>query len=116
MNPLGAKGAGEAGAVGAPAAIVNNPHLPPVLRFDPTGSPDRLPALLQAARTRALTDEEARTLAGALRTQEPWLEWAGKRERKRGDGFRLSTTGPASGAGRSTSAETRSSSAASWTG
>jgi adenine-specific DNA-methyltransferase len=59
-----------------------NPHLPPVLRFDPTGAPDRLPPLLEAARTRALTDEEARTLAAALRSQEPWLEWSGKRERR----------------------------------
>jgi adenine-specific DNA-methyltransferase len=41
-----------------------------------------MPALLEAARTRALTDEEARMLAAALRAQEPWLEWAGKRERK----------------------------------
>jgi adenine-specific DNA-methyltransferase len=59
-----------------------NPHLPPTLRFDPSGAPDRLPALLDAARTRPLTDEEAQSLAAALRTQEPWLEWAGKRERK----------------------------------
>src|SRR5208283_4470865 len=29
---------------------------------------------------RPLTDEEARIFAEALRTQEPWLEWAGKRE------------------------------------
>jgi adenine-specific DNA-methyltransferase len=59
-----------------------NPHLPPTLRFDSSGTPDRLPALLEAARSRALTDEEAQALAAALRTQEPWLEWAGKRERK----------------------------------
>ncbi|MEW6488164.1 MAG: DNA methyltransferase [Thermodesulfobacteriota bacterium] len=59
-----------------------NPHLPPVLRFDPTAGPDKLPELLEAARTRALTAEEARTLAEALRIQEPWLEWAGKREKK----------------------------------
>jgi adenine-specific DNA-methyltransferase len=59
-----------------------NPHLPPVLRFDATGGADRLPELLEVARTRALTEDEVGLLAGALRTQEPWLEWAGKRERK----------------------------------
>jgi adenine-specific DNA-methyltransferase len=59
-----------------------NPHLPPVLRFatDPAAT-DSLPALLQIARQRALSDEEAQVLANALRRHEPWLEWAGKRER-----------------------------------
>ena len=59
-----------------------NPHLPPRLRFsnDPA-SADRLPDLLQTARTRALTEAEAQELADALRRHEPWLEWAGKRER-----------------------------------
>lgn len=59
-----------------------NPHLPPVLRFDPTGEADRYPELLEAARQRPLTEEEIELLAGALRTQEPWLEWSGKREAK----------------------------------
>lgn len=59
-----------------------NPHLPPVLRSDPDGNADKLPELLQTARTRQLTPEEARTLADALRHREPWLEWAGKREKK----------------------------------
>ena len=47
-----------------------NPHLPPVLRFatDPTAA-DSLPALLQTARQRALSDEEAQVLAQALRRQ-----------------------------------------------
>ena len=59
-----------------------NPHLPPVLRFatNPAAT-DSLPALLQIARQRALSDEEAQVLANALRRHEPWLEWAGKRER-----------------------------------
>ena len=59
-----------------------NPHLPPRLRFsnDPA-SADRLPDLLQTARSRALTEAEAQELADALRRHEPWLEWAGKRER-----------------------------------
>ncbi|NUO82990.1 site-specific DNA-methyltransferase, partial [candidate division KSB1 bacterium] len=59
-----------------------DPHLPPVLRFDDTGASDKLPELLQAARTRPLTAEEAQQLAEALRRYEPWLEWAGKREKK----------------------------------
>jgi len=53
---------------------------PPALRFDPTGNADKLPDLLAEATRRKLTVEEARMLADALRTQEPWLEWAGKRE------------------------------------
>ena len=57
-----------------------NPHLPPVLRFDDTGRADALPELLETARQRALTAEEADILAAALRVQEPWLEWTGKRE------------------------------------
>jgi adenine-specific DNA-methyltransferase len=57
-----------------------SPRRPPELRFDPAGGPDKLPELLAAARQRALTEDEARALAEALRTQEPWLEWAEKRE------------------------------------
>jgi adenine-specific DNA-methyltransferase len=53
-----------------------------VLRFDPTGAPDALPELLQVAQRRALTAEETRLLADALRNQEPWLEWASKREKR----------------------------------
>jgi adenine-specific DNA-methyltransferase len=59
-----------------------NPHLPPVARFDQTGATDKVFELLAEARTRRLTEEEARTLADALRQHEPWLEWAGKREKK----------------------------------
>ena len=59
-----------------------NPHLPPVARFDQMGAADRVFELLAEARTRRLTEEEARTLADALRQHEPWLEWAGKREKK----------------------------------
>ncbi len=57
-----------------------SPRRPPELRFDPTGAPDRLPKLLEAAQERALTPEETQLLADALREQEPWLEWAEKRE------------------------------------
>ena len=59
-----------------------NPHLPPILRFFKTGKTDGLPELMETARTRALTFEEAEHLADALRKQEPWLEWAGKQEKK----------------------------------
>ncbi len=58
-----------------------DPHLPPTLRFDASGEADRLPELLETARQRALTVEEAGLLAEALRNRQPWLEWAGKRER-----------------------------------
>ena len=59
-----------------------DPHLPPVLRFDPAGGADRLPELLETARSRPLTAEETQLLANALRNREPWLEWSGKREKK----------------------------------
>ena len=62
--------------------LAYNPHLPPVLRVsnDPAAA-DRLPQLLATARERALSADEAAVLAEALRRHEPWLEWAGKRER-----------------------------------
>jgi adenine-specific DNA-methyltransferase len=59
-----------------------DPHLPPELRFDPTGESDRLPELLEESTRRALSPEEAGKLAAALRQREPWLEWSGKREKK----------------------------------
>jgi adenine-specific DNA-methyltransferase len=59
-----------------------DPHRPPVLRFDGHGEADKLPELLATARQRALTDEEAKLLAEALRNHQPWLEWTGKREKR----------------------------------
>lgn len=59
-----------------------SPRLAPVLRFDPDGSPDKLPELLKEARRRPLTSEETKLLMEALRNQEPWLEWATKKETK----------------------------------
>lgn len=60
-----------------------NPHLPPNLQFDPNGDADKLPELLQKAQQQALTAEEAKTIADALRNYDgPWLEWAGKQEAK----------------------------------
>jgi adenine-specific DNA-methyltransferase len=59
-----------------------SPRLAPALRFDPSGAPDKLPDLLRDAQQRPLTADEAKQLAEALRAQEPWLEWAGKREKR----------------------------------
>ena len=59
-----------------------SPRLPPELRFDPSGKSDALPELLAKATKSPLTKDEAAKLAAALRVQEPWLEWAGKREAK----------------------------------
>src|SRR4051812_20231910 len=59
-----------------------NPHLPPALRSaTAAGEADKLPELLTTARTRALSADEAKQLADALRRHEPWLEWSGKREK-----------------------------------
>jgi adenine-specific DNA-methyltransferase len=57
-----------------------SPHLPPELRFDPTGKADKLPELIAEAGRRPLTEKEQKLLAEALRDHQPWLEWAGKRE------------------------------------
>ena len=59
-----------------------NPHLPPNLRFDPNGDADKIPELLQKAQREVLSAEEAKTIADALKHHEPWLEWAGKQEKK----------------------------------
>ena len=59
-----------------------SPRLDPALRFDETGHADYVPQLLQKARQSVLSEEEVNALADALRTHEPWLEWAGKRELK----------------------------------
>ena len=59
-----------------------SPRLAPALRFDSTGHADRLPELLEKAQRQPLTSAEATQLAEALRNQEPWLEWANKREKR----------------------------------
>src|SRR5450755_2743398 len=64
------------------AEYLYSPRRPPELRFDPTGGADELPELLAKATKERLTEAEAWALAEALRTHEPWLEWAGKREAK----------------------------------
>ncbi len=57
-----------------------DPHLPPSLRFDPTGDADGLERLVAAAGQRPLAATEQKVVAEAIRHYEPWLEWAGKRE------------------------------------
>jgi len=57
-----------------------NPHLPPVLRFDDTGTADRLHELINKATQQPLSPEDAKILSDALRNTEPWLEWTGKHE------------------------------------
>lgn len=59
-----------------------SPRLAPALRFDSTGQADKLPELLQKAQRQPLTAAEATQLADAIRNQEPWLEWANKREKQ----------------------------------
>lgn len=66
----------------SPYQYAFNPHLPPELRSSPDAAElDRLPEIVATARQRTLTDDEAETLAAALKRHEPWLEWSGKRER-----------------------------------
>ncbi|MCP4200950.1 MAG: helix-turn-helix domain-containing protein [bacterium] len=68
------------------AKYAYNPHLPPVLRFDPTGAADRLQDLIAEAGRRQLTEAEQSELREATSHYDPWLEWAGKREaQERGD-------------------------------
>src|SRR5947207_15951394 len=59
-----------------------SPHLPPVLRSDPTGRADALPALIAEAGRRPLSTAEQKLVADALRNQQPWLAWAGMREQQ----------------------------------
>lgn len=62
-------------------AYAYNPHRPPTLRFDATGRADRAAELAAAAVQRALTAEEGAELHSLLSVHEPWIEWAGKREK-----------------------------------
>lgn len=57
-----------------------SPHLPPELRFDPSGKSDQFPELIAAAGRRPLTEKEQKRLADALNSHQPWLEWSAKRE------------------------------------
>ena len=59
---------------------IYNPHLPPVLRFDGNGNPDKLSELLNKARSERLSDDEVNLLEEVLKQHTPWLEWSGKQE------------------------------------
>ncbi len=59
-----------------------DPHLPPALRFDDKGNSDKFSVLFEKAKNQALSEEEIKLLGEGLRKQEPWVEWAGKREKK----------------------------------
>ncbi|MXZ61098.1 MAG: site-specific DNA-methyltransferase [Gemmatimonadetes bacterium] len=81
LPPAGLESHGQVGSE-APHRYEFNPHLPPALRSSPEASDaDLLPNIVRAARNRSLNEDEAQILAEALRRHEPWLEWAGKRER-----------------------------------
>jgi adenine-specific DNA-methyltransferase len=80
IPPAGLAGQGRV-AEAPPTRYFYDPHLPPVLRFDETGAEDRLPLLLEKARQEPLSADEVKLLAAALRQRQPWLEWAGKREK-----------------------------------
>jgi len=62
-------------------AYAYNPHRPPELRFDPSGRADRAAELVAASTQRVLTAEEGTELQALLSVHEPWIEWAGKREK-----------------------------------
>lgn len=76
--------AGEGSVPKVPKArYFYSPHLPPTLQSDSTGGPDRLDELVEKASRTPLTAVEASQLRGALQRYEPWLEWSGKREKRR---------------------------------
>lgn len=56
-----------------------SPHLSPELRFDPTGNADRVLSIKEKIKD-TLTKEELTLLDSALNSQQPWLEWAEKKE------------------------------------
>lgn len=56
-----------------------SPHLDPELRYDTSGEADRVMAVAEKA-AQYLTDDERELLGKALTVQQPWLEWAGKKE------------------------------------
>ena len=58
------------------------PPMPPALRFDDGGESDRLPAPLAEDTRRALSEDEAKSIADALANRQPCLEWTGRREKR----------------------------------
>ena len=61
------------------------PMPPPALRFGDGGESDWLPAPFAEAARRALSEDEAKTVADALANRQPCLEWTGRREKRRFD-------------------------------
>lgn len=61
-----------------------SPHLSPKLQFDPTGSWDKVTALIEKTIAgEALSADEAAILRAAIQQgSQPWLEWASKQERE----------------------------------
>ena len=61
-----------------------SPHLSPKLQFDPSGSWDKVTALVEKATSgEKLTAEEAAILRAATQQgSQPWLEWATKQEQE----------------------------------
>lgn len=59
-----------------------NPHLPPILRSDPSGDVDKIHELLEKAQHETLTPDDVQKIKDALKHHEPWLEWTGKQEAK----------------------------------
>ena len=66
-----------------------SPHLSPKLQFDPSGSWDKVTALIEKAISgEKLTAEEAAVLRAATQQgSQPWLEWAAKQEQERRGSF-----------------------------
>ena len=56
-----------------------SPHLSPELRYDPTGKTDKLMAVREKVE-QYLTNDERDVLKNAIDNNQPWLEWAGKKE------------------------------------
>jgi adenine-specific DNA-methyltransferase len=56
-----------------------SPHLSPELRFDPTSKADRM-MMVKDKVGQYLTKEDRQFLDHALSNQQPWLEWAEKKE------------------------------------
>lgn len=68
-----------------------SPHLSPKLQFDPTGSWDKVTALLEKAIAgETLSAEEATIIRAAIQQgSQPWLEWASKQEQEGRGAFRV---------------------------
>ena len=56
--------------------------MPPALRFGDGGESDRLRAPLAEAARRALSEDDAKTIADALANRQTRLKWTGKREKR----------------------------------